>query len=159
MMLRRVLACLVTAFAILFAASSTVFAATPVYQIAFSNNCNNPSVCFDPSIAGSLGGDWGSVRLNSDGTGAAQLTMATHSSPPIPNGAQHLTLVLTWIETTTPPPGPLIATDPKGNYLVISVANVPLPPLVTPATPGHYKVQGAMFGMQGVNFMLQINAI
>jgi hypothetical protein len=31
--------------------------------------------------------------------------------------------------------------------------------LITPATPGHYKFQGAVLGMPGVNFMLQINAI
>ena len=31
--------------------------------------------------------------------------------------------------------------------------------LVTPATPGHYKFQGAQAGMPGVNYMVQINSV
>ena len=73
----------------------------------------------------------------------------------------HFSFVLAWSRISsldTPPPGAFVI-DPNGNYLVINVVKPSgVPPLVTPATPGHYKFQGAMFGMPGVNFMLQINA-
>jgi len=50
--------------------------------------------------------------------------------------------------------------DPNGQYLVITVVNVPNGgSLTAPATPGHYEFQGARFRMPGVNYLLQINAI
>ena len=58
------------------------------------------------------------------------------------------------------PPADAVFPDPHGQYLVITVVNIANGgSLTTPATPGHYKFQGARFGMPGVNFMLQINAI
>ena len=163
MSIRRVLACVVTMAALMtVGALSAQAGGTAVYQIAFSNNCDNPAVCFNPQVAGSLGGDWGSIRLNSDGTGTAEFTSATHQTPGVPNGAVHFSLVLSWTtlaSPTGPPPG-AVTGDPNGQYLVITVVNIPeLGSLTTPATPGHYKFQGAMFGMAGVNFMLQINKI
>ena len=163
MPVRRVLACLVIAVASVVGLSSTALAGGgAVYQIAFSSNCNNPAVCFNPAVAGSLGGDWGSIRLNAGGTGTAEFTSATHQTPGVPNGAVHFSLVVAWhvlSSQSAPPPGAVTA-DPNGSYLVITVVNIPsLGYLITPATPGHYKFQGAMFGMPGVNFMVQINAI
>jgi hypothetical protein len=161
MSIRRVLTCVLTVAALLtVGASSAQASGTAVYQIAFSNNCNNPAVCFNPQVAGSLGGDWGSVRLNSDGTGTAEFTSATHQTPGVPNGAVHFSLVLAWSAISSPagPPPGAVTGDPNGQYLVINVVNIPsLGSLITPATPGHYKFQGAMFGMPGVNYMLQIN--
>ncbi len=160
MPVRRAFASLAISVAVAVGLASTVFAAGG-YKIEFSNNCNNPAVCFNPQVAGSLGGDWGSLTLNPDSKGTAQFTSATHQTPGVPNGAVHFSLVLAWSEISSPaapPPGAFV-TDPNGNYLVIAVVNIPsLGSLVTPATPGHYKFQGAMFGMPGVNFMLQINA-
>src|SRR4029077_14158155 len=159
----RVFACLVVVAALVIGGGSTAAAGSAaVYQIAFSNNCNNPAVCFNPQVAGSLGGDWGSVRLNADGTGSAEFTSATHQSPGTPNGAVHYSLILTWSQSSSPCLTATlcsVAPDPNGTYLVITVVNIPqLGVLITSATPGHYKFQGAMFGMPGVNFMLQINA-
>jgi hypothetical protein len=163
MPVRRALACFVIAVASAIALSSTALAGGgTAYKIEFSSNCNNPAVCFNPAVAGSLGGDWGSIRLNADGTGTAEFTSATHQTPGVPNGAVHFSLVLAWhllSSPSAPPPGAVTA-DPNGNYVVITVVNIPsLGYLITPATPGHYKFQGAMFGMPGVNFMLQVNAI
>ena len=161
MPVRRVLACLVIAVASVVGFSSTALAGGgAVYKIEFSSNCNNPAVCLNPAVAGSLGGDWGSIRLNADGSGTAEFTSATHQTPGVPNGAVHFSLVVAWSvlsSPSTPPPGAVTA-DPNGSYLVITVVNIPsLGYLITPATPGHYKFQGAMFGMPGVNFMLQVN--
>jgi hypothetical protein len=165
MPVRRVFACLVIAVATAIGFSTTTLAsAGAAYKIEFSNNCNNPTFCFDPTVnpSVSLGGDWGSIRLNSDGTGTAEFTSATHQTPGVPNGAVHFSLVLVWnplSSPTAPPPGAVTA-DPNGKYLVITVVNIPsLGYLITPATPGHYSFQGAMFRMPGVNYMLQINAI
>ena len=160
MPVRRVFASLAISVAVAIGLASTVSAAGG-YKIEFSNNCNNPAVCFDPNVAGSLGGDWGSISLDADGAGTAQFTTATHRTPGVATGAMHFSFVLAWSRISsldTPPPGAFVI-DPNGNYLVINVVKPSgVPPLVTPATPGHYKFQGAMFGMPGVNFMLQINA-
>ena len=159
---RRFFACLTLAMAVVIGAASTASASGgSAYQIAFSNNCNNPSVvaCEPPPVSFGLGGDWGSVRLNSDATGTAQFTTANHQTPGIPTGATHFSLVLSWYATATPP-FPSVAPDPSGKYLVITVVNIPsLGSLVTPATPGHYKFQGAQAGMPGVNYMVQINSV
>ena len=160
MPVRRLFASLVISAALAIGLASTAFAGS-AYKIEFSSNCNNPSVCFNPQVAGALGGDWGSIRLSSDGTGTAQFTSATHQTPGMPNGAVHFSLTVAWNEISSPssPPSGAVIGDPNGNYLVITVINIPsLGSLVTPATPGHYSFQGAMFGMPGVNFMLQIKA-
>ena len=164
MPVRRAFACLVIAVASAVGFSSSVLAGGgSVYKIEFSSNCNNPAVCFDRAVnpGQSLGGDWGSIRLNADGTGTAQFTSATHQTPGVPNGAIHFSLVLAWSTLSSPsaPPG-AVAADPNGTYLLINVVNIPiLGGLITPATPGHYAFQGAMFGMPGVNYMLQVSAI
>ena len=159
---RRFFACVTLAMAVVIGAASTGSASGgSAYQIAFSNNCNNPSVaaCAPPPVSFGLGGDWGSVRLNSDATGTAQFTTANHQTPGIPTGATHFSLVLSWYATATPP-FPSVAPDPSAKYLVITVVNIPsLGSLVTPATPGHYKFQGAQAGMPGVNYMVQINSV
>ena len=161
MHIRRLFACLAMAVALGVGGTSTGSASGgAAYQIAFSSNCNNPSVaaCAAPPASFGLGGDWGSVRLNADGTGTAEFTTANHGTPGIPTGATHFSLVVSWY-TTQAPPYPSVAPDPNGNYLVITVVNIPsLGSLVTPATPGHYKFQGAQLGMPGVNYMVQINA-
>src|SRR2546430_77439 len=92
---RRFFACVTLAMAVVIGAASTASASGgSAYQIAFSNNCNNPSVvaCEPPPVSFCLGGDWGSVRLNSDATGTAQFTTANHQTPGIPTGATHFSL-------------------------------------------------------------------
>ena len=152
MSVRRVLACLVIVMASAIGLSSTALAGNASgYKIEFSNNCNNPAVCL-PAV-GALGGDWGSISLNPDGSGTAEFTSAQHQTPGLPNGAVHFLLALTWSTLSSPAPPPAAVTaDPNGNYLVINTA---IGSLVTPATPGHYSFNGG----PGVSFMVQINAI
>jgi hypothetical protein len=153
---RSLVACLVVLVAMVVGAATTA-SASGGYQIAFSNNCNNPAFCTPPPGGPGLGGDWGSVRLNAGGTGSAEFTTASHQTAGIPTGATHLLLALSWNVSQTAG-AQSVAPDPNGNYLVISVVNFPdVGMLVTPATPGHYKFQGAQVGMPGVNFMVQIN--
>ena len=154
MRISRLLVCLASATAVLLFGSTTSLAAANGYHIEFSFNCNNPSVCFNPQLAGSLGGDWGSINLNADGTGTAQFTSAVHSTPGVPNGAQHLELVLRWTSTTSATG--TIFPDPKGSYLDIAVVNISLNPLVIPATPGRYSFNGAQLGAPGVVYMVNI---
>ena len=154
---RALIACLVTLMAMVVGAATTA-SASGGYQIAFSNNCNNPSACTPPPGGPGLGGDWGAVRLNPSGTGTAEFTSANHQTPGIPTGATHFALVLSWAVSQTAG-AQSVAPDPNGNYLVITVVNYPLGSLVTPATPGHYRFQGAQVGIPGVNFMVQINPI
>jgi len=160
MLCPRLFACLVTVVALMSATSTATASGNAGYVVAFSNNCNNPSVvaCAPPPVSFGLGGDWGAAHLNPDGTGTAQFTTANHQTPGLPNGAMHFSLVVIWYLSSTPPI-PSVAPDPNGSYLVITVTNIPsLGSLVTPATPGHYKFQGAALGMPGVNYMVQVNA-
>src|SRR5690349_13111561 len=127
MHIRRVSVCVAMFVAMAVGAISSVSAAGgTAYQIAFSNNCNNPSVaaCAAPPVSFGLGGDWGSVQLNPNGTGTAQLTSANHQTPGIPTGAVHYSLVVSWYVSSAPP-YPSVAPDPTGNYLVITVVNIP----------------------------------
>jgi hypothetical protein len=137
-------------------AAATTGLASGGYKMEFSFNCNNPSVCF--AFAGALGGDWGSIQLNADGTGTAEFTSAVHSTPGQPTGAVHYALVLTWSTFSSAiRPAAAVAPDPNGNYLAITVANQPqLGSLVTPATPGKYSFNGARLGAPGVVYMINI---
>src|SRR3989454_1850887 len=95
MHIRRFFACFAMTAAFVVGAASTASASGgSAYQIAFSNNCNNPSVvaCAPPPVSFGLGGDWGSVGLNSDATGTAQFTTANHKPTGISTGAMHLSL-------------------------------------------------------------------
>lgn len=136
-------------------AGATAGLASGGYKIEFSFNCNNPAVCF--SFAGALGGDWGSIQLNADGTGTAQFTSAVHLAPGQPTGAVHYELVVSW-STSTNPAGAVLP-DRNGSYITITVLNVPqLGSLVTPATPGKYSFNGARSGMPAVVYMVNIRA-
>jgi hypothetical protein len=104
-------------------AAATTGLASGGYKIEFSFNCNNPSVCF--AFAGALGGDWGSIQLNADGTGGAEFTSAVHSTAGQPTGAVHFALVLTWSTfSSATPPAAAVAPDPNGNYLMITVVKL-----------------------------------
>jgi hypothetical protein len=139
-------------------AAATTGLASGGYKIEFSFNCNNPSVCF--AFAGALGGDWGSIRLNSDGTGTAEFTSAVHSTPAQPTGAVHYALVLTWSTfSSATPPTATVAPDPNGNYLMITVVNQSqLGSLLTPATPGRYSFNGARLGAPGLVYMINVGS-
>ena len=58
--------------------ASASYGKLAVYQIALSQNCNNPAYCLGGEEG--LGGSWGWAVLNSDGTGDLQITFCGHAS-------------------------------------------------------------------------------
>jgi hypothetical protein len=140
-------------------AGATAGQASGGYKIEFSFNCNNP-MCLQLPGVGAIGGDWGSITLNADGSGTAQFTSAVHSTPGQPTGAVHFELVLSWATVrSATPPAAAVAPDPNGSYLTITVVNFPaLGSLVTPATPGRYSLNGNEFGIPGLVYMINIGA-
>jgi hypothetical protein len=138
-----------------------------VYQIAISQNCNNPTVC-----GPDLGGFWGWAVFNSDGTADAELTGCGHLQGGPGGGgggAGHQSIDATgwliapsaddpsidtfWIShevvTSTGHGPPVTETDPDGPY-----------PFDTgiPATPGHYSTSD-LLGFTpppGVSFDIQV---
>jgi hypothetical protein len=72
----------------------------------------------------------------------------------------HSELVLAWATVrSATPPAAAVAPDPNGSYLTITVVNFPaLAPLVTPATPARYSVNGNEFGIPGFVYMINIGA-
>ena len=75
---------------------------THVYEIEFSYNCNNPSLC-----GAFLGGAWGWIALNgtrAGGTGDAEVTFCAHTvggGGPGSAGAQHMSADVVWVNTGT----------------------------------------------------------
>jgi hypothetical protein len=136
-------------------AGATAGLASGGYKMEFSFNCNNP-VCLQLPGIGAVGGDWGSITLNADGSGTAQFTSAVHSTPGQTTGAVHYALTLSWSAGGFASAS--VAPDPNGSYLTLTVVNQPLNPLVTPATPGKYSLNGARFGVPGLVIMINIRA-
>lgn len=98
---------------------------TAEYQVTFSQNCNNASYC-----GNQLGGSWGWVVFNNDGTGDAQITFCGHSQGG--GGAGHVDVDIE---------GWKIA----HGMFVITAASDPqfVGPTGLPATPGHYNLHPA----------------
>jgi hypothetical protein len=132
-----------------------------VYQVAISQNCNNPDFC-----GPELGGFWGWAVFNSDGTADAELTGCGHLQGGPGGGgggAGHMSIDATgwfigdngnfWIShetvTFTGHGPPVTLEDPDGPY-----------PSDTgiPAAPGHYRTSD-LLGFQpppGVSFQIQV---
>jgi hypothetical protein len=127
------------AAAIALAVVSSMFVATPMasadygsnalYQITFSQNCNNASFCLGGD--GGLGGDWGWAAFNTDHTGDLEATFCGHE-PGVGAGAGHEHVDLMWDY------------DASGMF-VITWASDPSfegqSPI--PTTPGHYNLHPA----------------
>ena len=132
---------LLVAFGMVFAGSAALMVAAPnagasygplaVYQIAFSQNCNNASFCLGGQ--GGLGGTWGWAALNSDGTGDLEVTFCGHA-PGQGGGAGHEHVdVFAWS----------IAKH-KGVFRFDAASDPSfVGPTPIPATPGHYNMHPA----------------
>jgi hypothetical protein len=138
-----------------------------VYQIAISQNCNNPGFC-----GPELGGFWGWAVFNSDGTADAELTGCGHLQGGPGGGgggAQHMSIDATgWFIAPS-------SEDPSINTFWVSHEEVtftghgkpvtltdPEPPYPSdtgiPATPGHYSTSD-LLGFTpppGVSFQIQV---
>ncbi|MGN6358832.1 MAG: hypothetical protein ACTHNK_00400 [Thermomicrobiales bacterium] len=141
------------------------------YQTALSFNCTNPSLC-----GPSLGGFWGWVVFNADGSADAQLVGCSHFQGGSPAaGAQSLAVDVAgpsgWYIAPPPSLGGLPGfwltneTDTFNGRSGGPPQTVTIPSenidLGIPAIPGHYSAQ-ALFGLSappGTNFEIQVTAI
>jgi len=117
-----------------------------VYQLTYSLNCDNSASPLCAPNAFGLGGAWGWIEPDSDGTADAQATFCGHQQGF--NGATHVSLNVTW---SVVPASQLdgrftVGTDPTGNYIVFDLSS-PLGFIAFPVTPGHYS-QSAGPGVQ-----------
>src|SRR6266536_170790 len=101
-----------------------------LYQIGFSQNCNNPSFCLGGQEG--LGGSWGWAVLNTDGTGDLQITFCGHA-PGQGGGAGHEDVdIFAW------------HIDQNGFFFIDSASDPNFEgesPI--PAQPGHYNMRPA----------------
>jgi hypothetical protein len=112
-----------------------------VYQLTFSLNCNDKhSDLCSPDQFG-LGGVWGWIEADSDGTADATITFCSHD-PTMGIGAHHENLdEVPW---SIVPESELngrfaVGTDPTGMYIVFDSTS-DLGFIAFPVTPGHYSV-------------------
>ncbi len=124
-----------------------------VYQVEFSLNCNNPSLC-----GSNLGGFWAWGALYSDGTFDAELTGCDHSISGAPAGAQHMSADGHWaIEN-----GMLVITQETDTFTGTMngtvVESPDVPNVIGPAKPGHYSTQDILGfpTLPGVSAQLQV---
>ncbi len=124
------------------------------YQVEYSINCNDPSVpqCVD------LGGTWGMVSFNFDGTGYIEITDCSHLQGKGPGGHLHFEGDVAEVNGQ---PGWYIG--PDGDFFITNETDTFTgvgPPVTVfdayppypqdtgiPATPGHYSAQ-TLFGFK-----------
>lgn len=129
------------------AGSGAAYGTVHVFQITLSENCQNPVLCVaSPSNPFGIGGIWGWVEPDSDGTAEASIEFQGHqNAQAFLNGAGHVTGEgSTWFQFSSPTPPPFTPTDPNGSYLGVSL-QAPFGPvtLAFPATPGQYTASFA----------------
>lgn len=113
------------------------------YQLTFSLNCDNKSspLCAPESQGGfGLGGVWGWIEPDSDGTADATVTFCAHGQGQ--NGAFHENLdEVAWTIESGSHLGGLfpVGTDPNNRYIVFP--NSDLGFIAFPATPNHYSLR------------------
>jgi hypothetical protein len=129
--------------------------AKQTYQLTFSMNCNNPSVC----VSDGTGGFWGWAVLYSDGTGDAELTGCshlTHGGGPGTAGAVHFHDDFTFDLANTSELVTLLETETfvgKNRFTM----TVPGEDTGIPLIPGHYSTAELLgFTAPGVSFQVQV---
>jgi hypothetical protein len=113
------------------------------YQITFSQNCNNPDYCLGGDQG--LGGAWGWLVLNNDGTGDLEITFCGHL-PGVGGGAGHEDVDIdAWHVDTA-----------NGVFFIDSASDPDFEgDTPIPATPGHYNLHPA----HGVNMEITVAKI
>jgi len=116
------------------------------WHITISVNCNNRDWCTGETFLGqrlATGGLWGSLQLNSDGTGRAEFTACNHASETygFATGATHVSVIIHgW---TIGPAGTFIETSGTETYRggtnrgTVVTFTTPVDTGI-PAIPGHY---------------------
>jgi hypothetical protein len=127
-----------------------------LYEVTLSYNCQNTALCASSPFG--IGGLWGWLEPDTGGSADGALTFQGHqNADPSLNGVGHSTAFLGYTIINCPGANPLCGLvgviptpiDPNGSYFVFFVQftskGVPpfVLPVVTPATPGHYALQGA----------------
>jgi hypothetical protein len=110
-----------------------------VYQLTFSLNCDDKSSPLCAPNAFGLGGAWGWIEPDSDGTVDATVTFCSHNQGP--SGAFHENI--NGVPWSVVPGSQLgnrfpVGTDPTGNYIVFDSASA-LGFIAFPVTPNHYS--------------------
>jgi hypothetical protein len=111
-----------------------------VYQLTYSVNCNdkNSPLC-TPDVFG-LGGAWGWIEPDSDGTADAAVTFCSHAKGQ--HGAFHENLDgVTWsIVSGSDLEGRFaVGVDPADQYIVFDITS-DIGFIAFPATPSHYSM-------------------
>jgi hypothetical protein len=111
-----------------------------VYQLTYSLNCDNKASPLCAPNAFGLGGAWGWIEPDSDGTVDGQATFCGHNQGP--SGAVHQSLDgISWSIVPASQLSPaqfVVGTDPTGNYIVFD-PNSAIGFIAFPVTPNHYS--------------------
>src|SRR3989442_7961546 len=143
---------------------------TALWQIGFSFNCNDKTLCLQPPFG--VGGFWGWVEFDTGSQGDATLTGCSHlsSSLGVLTGADHLQVDITGWTTTSHPFGPptFVLTDGTVSFSGVNTKGAPVTMTLAqiglasdtgfPAMPGHFSAQ-SIFGfpaLPGMNFEIQV---
>jgi hypothetical protein len=120
------------------AAPAQAYGTDHVYQLTFSLNCDNRTSPLCAPDAFGLGGAWGWIEPDSDGTADATLTFCGHGQGQ--NGAFHQNL--DGVPWTIVPGEDLngqfqVGVDPTDQYIIFPDPNLGF--IAFPVTPGHYS--------------------
>ena len=144
--IRRLLVCIIAPAAIvgslllLAAPSAQAYGTDHVYQLTFSLNCNDRNSPLCAPDAFGLGGVWGWIEPDSDGTVDATVTFCGHQQGF--NGAAHENLDgVSWsIVTGEQLTGQFaVGVDPTDRYIVFDPSS-DLGFIAFPVTPNHYSM-------------------
>ena len=131
-----------------------------MWQVGFSMNCNNPSLCADIGT----GGDWGWFEFDrsADGTqtwGDAQTTFCFHTVGGGGAGAGHTSIDITsW--TIDPVDGTFVASGTETDSFrgMTETFTITDEDTGIPSTPGHYTAADILgFSAPGVAIQIQVS--
>jgi hypothetical protein len=119
--------------------AAQAYGTSHVYQLTYSLNCDNSGSPLCAPTAFGLGGAWGWIEPDSDGTADAQATFCGHQQGF--NGATHVSLNVAWSIVPSSQLGGRFAvgTDPTGHYIVFDSSS-PLGFIAFPVTANHYSM-------------------
>jgi predicted outer membrane repeat protein len=133
------------------------YSAHPVFQVAISANCNNPSVCG----ADQLGGFWGWAAFNIDRSADGEFTGCGHlqrAGGPGTAGAGHTSIDAQWFIGKNGDFFTRNETDTSvGRGGTSSTFTARAQDTMIPSRPGHFNTLDVMgFTAPGVSFQLQV---